>query len=386
MKAVEEAALVADPRPEPLATPGDGPGLRVELHHPARLSLPDRRHWADLSAAAAPGNIFAADWFMAPALRHCGREKSLRLAVVRDARGAWLGALPITQDAQIGRWPVPSFQSWHAANQFIGTPLVRAGAERAFWQALLDHLDRRPGLMLGFYCDTMPLDDAVSLALISLCAEQGRAVHTFQTFTRPARIAGSPAGDPRATRKLGKRLDALERKLAEAHGPVELRLHDKADECEPWLAGFLALERAGWKGRADSALACCPATASLFGDVIREGHRGGTVRLASLTAGDTVVAMTSWFAAGGHGFGFKMAFDETFRSFAPGRLLMRRVAEWADASAIGQFDTCTVADAPHDPLWPDRRAFGSLAVGIGGPLRRALLDRVMMTRARWRRA
>ena len=384
MKPLDEAALMVDPRPEPLAPPAASGTLQVDLLRPAGLSQAERCHWAALSARAAPGNIFAADWFMEPALRHCGREWSLRLAVVREAGGAWLGVLPVTLEASIGRWPVPSWQGWHAANQFIGTPLVRAGAERAFWQALLAHLDRHPGAAIGFFCDTIPLDDPAALALVSLCAEQQRAVHTCQNFTRPARVAGSTAGDPRQLRKLEKRLDGLEHKLAKAHGPVRLMVHARPQDCEPWLAAFLALESAGWKGRAASALACSTDTAALFREVIRLGHRDGTVQLASLSAGGDIVAMTSWLVASGHGYGFKMAFDETFRSFAPGRLLMRRVAALADAAGLQMFDTCTVPDAPHDPLWPDRRAFGSIAVAIGGDTRRALFGQLIRTCERWR--
>lgn len=388
MRPLDETALMVAPRPEAPAQAIASAMLRVDLIRPAGLSLPERRRWADLSACAAPGNVFAADWFMEPALRHCGREWSLRLAVVREPSGAWLGVLPVTLEASIGRWPMPSWQGWHAANQFIGTPLVRAGAERGFWQALLGHFDRHPGAALAFYCDTLPLGDPATLALVSLCAEQQRALHTCHSFTRPARIAGS-AGDQRAAAKLDKRLDGLERKLDEAHGPVRLILHDRPEDCEPWLAAFLALERAGWKGRGSSALACSPATAALFREVIRAGHRSGKLRLASLGAGEQIVAMTSWLVASGHGYGFKMTFDETFRSFAPGRLLMRRVSGLANekgaGSALSVFDTCAVPDAPHDPLWPDRRAFGSMAIAIGGSARQALFSRMIRLCERWRR-
>ncbi|WDA42713.1 GNAT family N-acetyltransferase [Erythrobacter sp. BLCC-B19] len=353
--------------------------LSVALLRPAGLTPADRAHWAALSACAAPGNIFAADWFMAPAIRHCARDWSLRLAVVREASGVWLGVLPLTQEAQIGRWPVPTFHSWKAANQFIGTPLVRAGAERAFWQALLDHLDRHPGLVLGLCCDTLPLDDPAHLALVSLCAEQRRALHTCHSFTRPAQLA-SPAPDPAARRKLDKRLDTLARKLAQAHGPVRLVRHDHPEDCEPWLAAFLALERAGWKGRAASALACQAATASLFRDVIRRSQRAGAARLVSLSAGEKIVAMSSWFVADGHGYGFKMAFDESLRAFAPGRLLMREVAGIAQGEGLRLFDTCAAPDAPGDPLWPDRRAFATQAVAIGGRARQAVFDRLMRAR------
>ena len=177
--------------------------------------------------------------------------------------------------------------------------------------------------------------------------------------------------------KTRAKVDALEARLTEDLGPVRMVLHDSGESCDPWVAAFLALERAGWKGRASSALACDSASSALFREVIRHGHRNGVVRLASLTAGGKIVAMTSWFVAGGHAYGFKMAFDEACRSAAPGRLLMRHVARTLDGEPPVLFDTCAARDAPADPLWPDRRSLGSFAVAIGSPARRRLFDAVM---------
>lgn len=358
--------------------------LRVELWRPAGLPMAERRRWARLSEQAAPGNIFAQDWFMETALRHCGTQWSLRLAVVRQASGAWLGVLPLTLEHSIGRCPTPSLHSWNSANQFIGTPLVRAGAEKTFWRGLLARLDAQPGFALGLNCTGLPVSDPVTLALASLCAEQGRRLHVSESYSRPARMPGSTPVDVKAMRKLDKRLDGLEARMAQALGPLNLVLHDQREDCAPWLAAFLALERAGWKGRAESALACDTATSAMFREAIRHGHRSGTVRLASLTAGERIVAMTSWFVAGSHGYGFKMTFDEAWRTHAPGRLLMRKVARTLDGEVPMLFDTCTVPDAPNDPLWPDRRAFGGFAVGIGGAPRRAVFDAIMRTKAKWR--
>jgi len=358
----------------------------VELRRPANMPLPDRRRWAELTARAQPGNIFAQDWFMEPALRHCGTQGSLRLAIVRQASGAWLGVLPLTLARATAGHPVPTWQGWHAADQFLGTPLVQAGAEKTFWQALLAHLDQRPGLALGFGCGTLPVADPITLALATLCAEQGRKLHVTQCFTRRARLPASRP-DAKALRKLDQRLDTLEARLTGEFGPVAMVLHDRDADCEPWLAAFQALERAGWKGR--SALrpsrggaARGSATAGLLRDVLRLGHRNGTVRLASLIAGEQIVAMTSWFIADGYGYGFKMAYDKAWRAHAPGRLLMRRVARSLDTEAPLLFDTCTDPDAPGDPLWPDRRALGGFAVGIGGPTRRRVFDTLMAVDAR----
>jgi len=361
-----------------------GSPLSVALLRPAGLAAEERARWARLSARAAPGNIFAQDWFMEPALRHCASAASLRLAVVRRDSGEWLGVLPVALEAQVGNCPLPSLQSWHATNQFLGTPLVLPGAQKAFWQALLARLDRRPGVALALVCDTLPLDDPATLALASLCAEQGRAIACVGRFTRPALLSpDTPPRDLRAWRKLDQRLDGLERRLTRELGPVSMVRHDGPEESEAWCAAFLALERAGWKGRARSALASAASTAALFRETIRHGHRIGATRLVSLRAGDRIVAMSSLLIAEGHGYGFKMAHDEAWRHCAPGRLLMRRVRRAFAAEAAALFDTCAPAHVPTDALWPDQRTLGTFAVAIGGGTRRAVLAAALAARARW---
>jgi CelD/BcsL family acetyltransferase involved in cellulose biosynthesis len=355
--------------------------LSVELRRPDELTQQERRRWADLSVRAAPGNIFAADWFMELALRHCGTAWSLRLAIVRGAAGDWVGVLPMALKAGIGGCIAPTWHGWHAATQSIGTPLVVPGAEKAFWQALLDQLDRRPGMALGLSCGVMPDDLPVTLALAGLCAEQGRTLHQLDGFTRPARrTVALPEPNPamiEATRVLDQELDHMEERLAQALGPVSLVLHDCAEDCEPWLAAFFALERAGGKGRPWQALASTLAAPAMFRDIVRHACRRGVARLASLRAGEQIVAMTCWFTAGRHGYGFKTAHDEAWTRFAPERLLMRRVARLVTAEPLVLFDSCAPVGTPCDPFWPDQRGLGSFAVGIGATPRRKLFDALM---------
>lgn len=360
--------------------------LRVEWRRPRDLTQQERRRWTDLSARAAPGNIFAADWFMEPALRHCGTAWSLQLAIVRGVAGEWVGVLPMTLTARIGRRLVPSWHGWHAPNQTIGTPLVLPGAEKAFWQALLAHFDRHPGIALGLSFGAMPDDLPVTLALADLCAEQGRTLHHLDRFTRPARRAAAfPDTNPAmiaATRALDQELDQMEAHLAEALGPVSLVLHDSAEDCEPWLAAFFALERAGGRARAWRALATTPAASALFRDIVRRACRRGLARLASLRAGEQIVAMTCWLSAGRHGYGLRMAHDEAWARFAPERLLMRRIAHTASAEPLVLFDSGAPAGTPCDPLWPDQRGHGAFAIGIGSAPRRKLFDALIRKRQR----
>jgi len=343
--------------------------LHAELRRADRLAMTDFQHWAALTRAAAPGNVFAADWLLAPAMT-CAGER-MQLAVARSAAGDWLGALPLGLGLLAPRTPVPVLRSWHCPIGGIGTPLLRPGAERAFWAALLARLDQSPGFAAGFIIRSLPLDDPATLALAQLCAEQGRLLHRGPDTIRRARIAGRP-GDVRATRVFEKRLTRLEARLTARCGPVRLALHSRAGDCEPWLAAFLALERSAGIAR--------PAPEALR-TVIREGHRRGAVRLVSLSAGETIVAMSGWLVADRRGYGLACAHDTRLAAYAPHRLLMHRVTALAALEGLTRFDIGAGCHPGTDALWPDRRAFADFAVGIGGPARRALFDGAM--RRRW---
>jgi len=347
-----------------------GDRLRAELLRADRLTLPDRRRWAALAGEAGPGNVFAADWLMAPGIEGSGRR--LHLAVASDVTGAWLGALPLGLGMLGPRMPVPVLRSWHCPVGGIGTPLLRPGAERSFWAALLARRDRHPGLAAGLIVRSLPLGDPATLALAQLCAEQSRPLHQRGNVVRRARIAGQP-GDPRAAALIEKRLAQLEARLAARLGTVRLVLHRRTGECEPWLAAFLAIERGAGIARP---------TAERLRTAIREGHRRGAVRLASLSAGETIVAMSAWLVAGRRGYGLACAHDARLAALAPHRLLMRRVTALAALEGLTRFDVGAGCDPGSDALWPEACEFADFAIGLGGRARRAMFDRAVGARSR----
>jgi len=359
----------------------------VRLQRPADLDAADHARWADLSDRAGAANVFAQHWFMDAALRHGGGDRPIRLAIVERAGGEWIGVLPLVQSMRFGRWPVPHWRGWLATNQFLGSPLVRPGAEDRFWTLLLSFLDARAGREIGLQCRQLAWDDPACAALIAHCEREGRGFRLVDRFDRPARVPGSDAGGGGAGAKARSRLRSLERRLARDHGPVAVDRHAGDGDCDRWVEAFLAMERAGWKGRAGSALACHPATESLFRDVMRAGSERGMLGRATLTAAGRPLAMSSWFVTGDRGFGFKMAFDEAFRSYAPGQLLMRHVADHvAGLRSPIHFDTCTSADARGSrSLWGGSQTIVDCVVAIGSPVRRVAFAGLMRARDTYRR-
>lgn len=364
----------------PVPPPPDCVPATTRLARLADLTPHDHARWALLSARADAPNIFAHDWFMQAALAHAPDRDAVHLAIVTHLSGAWLGVIPLIGRTRFGHWPVAHWQGWAGITQFLGTPLVLPAHAALFWDTLLGFLDTQSGRAMMLHLDALDADDRVTGALLAHCDREMRAIRTVGRFDRPALRAGEDQGAPHDG-KARARLRSLSRKLARDHGALTFSILDAAQDPAPWIDAFLALEAAGWKGRTGSALGSDDATAALFRTLITRGHERGSVRLATLHAGDRAVARSCWFEAACWGHGFKMAFDEELRAYAPGQLLMQAVRDHVGARGDLSFDTCVSRGAHHcDRLWRGTRPLVDIVVAIGPPGRRLRFTALMTAR------
>lgn len=342
-----------------------------------RLDALDGDHaarWDRLGAEAETTSVFAQPWFVRQSLEHFGGGQDTVLGFVEDSTGEWLGVLPLGTVSHLGRVPLPHWKGWDHPNQFIGGPLVRHGAAEIFWRVLLPALDRVAPWRFGLRLTNLPLDDAATRALFSLCRQRGRDMMVDRRFARAELVPDQDQGGcHHLPAPFRRRIEGLVRKLEREVGPVEFFTVGAAAQSGPWLEHFLEMENAGWKGSASSSLASTAATTAFFAGVTMAAAQRGELEIAVLRAGGQVIAMSTYFLHGGRGFGFKMAYDQTFRRHAPGLLLMHRLTGRLIEGGVTRFDSCSAPDQePISRLWQDRREFVDCSVAIGGPLRRGV--------------
>lgn len=355
--------------------------LNVRMLRYTDLTAHDCACWAALSAQAGAANVFVQDWFLKAALSHSHDGSDAMLVVVSHGRGRWLGVMPLIAEQRFGRWPARIWRNWSATNQFLGTPLVAAQSAKVFWDRLLAFLDMRTSGEILLHFERFDADDPVSIALFDLCKQEGRACHTIQRLERPAHRAGEDA-KVRGDAKTQGRLRSLSQRLERDHGPVAITMLDAGQPCAAWIDAFLKMEASGWKGRMGSALRSDPATEILFRTVIERGHANGSARLCSLSANGRTVAMSSWFESSTWGHGFKMAFDEEYRAYAPGQLLMRDIRSMIGRQPHMSFDTCVPREANNcHRLWRDSRKIVDGAIAIGSSRQRLHFDALIKARA-----
>lgn len=357
----------------------DHSGRRIEL---GELSATDVERWRELAARAVEPNAFFEPAFVRAAAGHLEDEGASLLVV--EAGGVWIACLPVRRARLAGI--APALRSWCHLYCFLGTPLLDAGSPQAAAHALLQlALDSRGRPLV---LDRLGADGPVTAALHAAARELGLEVVTAHRHER-ALLRRTAEGDRstaisshhrRELNRLGRRLEA---QLDGARSVC-----DEAGDADA-VAGFLELERSGWKGARETALAARPSHAAFFVEVCRAFAAEGRLELLTLRAGDRRVAMKCTLYSGEGGFCFKIAHDAQLRRFSPGVQLERENIRIFDARRSERWqDSCADPDnAMINRLWTDRRQMTTIMLsppGVRATVSRhgAHLVQAVRTRAR----
>jgi CelD/BcsL family acetyltransferase involved in cellulose biosynthesis len=345
-------------------------------------------HWAEGAAIsrwdapaerAAEPNPFFESWYLLPALRRF--DPRGRGEVVRFERGGeLLGLLPLERSWRYQRWPLPHWRAWSHPNGFVAAPLVAAGAERAFWAAVLAWADAHAGPALFLHLPQMPLDGPLAAALKAVSGNQARRIELVHRQERAMLRSERSPGDYLEQAVRGKKRKELRRQHARLAELGNLKVERSAGEgcLATWIDHFLALEASGWKGKAGSALAARDATAGLFREALRGAAERGRLERLSLTLDARPIAMLANFITPPGAFAYKTAFDERFARYSPGVLLQLENLDLLGHAEVDWCDSCAAPDHPMiDGLWTERRPVGRYSVAIGGAARRRAFDRVV---------
>lgn len=331
--------------------------------------------WDALAQHASEPNPFYESWYLLPSLRYLGSAECVEILRF-EHNGRLAGLLPVVRSRRYYRWPVPNLAGWLHANAFLGTPLIERGAEQAFWRALLEWADSSARTAMFLHLRAMPLGGPVHQGLTSALGNRTSAiVHREERALLHSTLSPDEYLEASLSGKKRKEIRRQWNRLAEC-GEVTVERLRSDDRLEDWTGEFLALEAAGWKGSAGSALASQDTTRGLFRDALSGASaRGRLERLALMLDGKPIAMLVTFFTPPG-AFSFKTAFDEDFARFSPGVLLQREYLNALTRPEIVWTDSCAAEDHPMiDHLWRERRALGRLSIAIGGSLRRALFHR-----------
>ena len=327
--------------------------------------------WDELALDASEPNPFAERWYLAAALIAMDSD-GIRIAVVRS--DMLVGIIPLKWQNRYAGLPVKHVQNWLNHNAFLGTPLVRKGAETAFWAALLEKLDQDAGGAMFLHLTSMAAQGSVATALTTLCRKEHRRHALVQHEERALLEKGlSPDAylEAHVRGKKRKELRRQHKRLAE-EGILSFERSEGSEALDMWIDEFLGLEKAGWKGANGSALASAPETAALFRQCLAGAAAAGKLERLTLKLDGRAIAMLANFLSAPGAFSFKTAFDESYARFSPGVLIQIENLALLERRGIDWCDSCAAQDHPMiDSLWAGRRSVGRYSVAIGGTVRRA---------------
>ncbi|MBS1679488.1 MAG: GNAT family N-acetyltransferase [Actinobacteria bacterium] len=322
------------------------------------LTPADLDAWAALADHAVEPNPFFEPEFVTAA---AGSPNAVppRLLILADG-GEWIACLPVGTMRRLAT------TSWRHPYSYAGTPLVAPGHVDDFAATLVAARGGAPDRQFLLLWEAV--DAEITAAVRRAADAVGRAEILFERVSERAALARSAEPDAHLAALKPKRRRELARRrqqLAEAFGEEPV-VRDRAGDPAA-VEEFLHLEAAGWKGREGTAMASA-GDSEFFRAACAGFARAGRLQLLSLEAGGETLAMQSNVSAGDTLFGFKMAYDERFRRFAPGiQLEIDAMRIFLADRSERLLDTC--ADPANEflnRLLPERRGVTIMVIGPGG--------------------
>jgi hypothetical protein len=331
-----------------------------------------------LAERSLEANPFFLPEFLEPAMQALGRG-SLRLATYSDREDMRFFAPVLTGGGPIlgGR----RFSVWTHPYAPLGSPLIDRDAADEVGDALLRHM-RKSGRTL-FTVPHLPLAGATAETLRGAARRRGVwtvAARQMRPVLYPSAANGVADFEHMVSQRRRHELDRQLRRLCEA-GAVSFMSARTASEIETAFNSFTSLEASGWKGRRGTAMVRRHKVHEFARIAVMQLAQSGHATIDVLRVGDKPIAALIRLDLGKLSIPWKIAFDEGFAAFSPGKQLMcDETRRWLSEGTVERVDPVCEEDNPLiAPLWRDREEYGTLLIsssrlGIGARLRAGMAN------------
>jgi hypothetical protein len=269
------------------------------------------------------------------------------------------GFFPVRIDRHRYGVPIPVLVSWTHPYATLGTPLVHRDMVEPVIAAWLEHIAQDPELpdlvLVRFLAEEGP----VAAALASVLARNGCEARSFDRHHRALLAPGENRDgyfERTMSAKRRKELRRQKRRLDEL-GAVTVAEADSSDMSAA-VDDFLALEAAGWKGRAGTAAMHDEDVLDFMRHAVTALKRENKVSIHRLLLDGDAIAAAITLKSGTTAWGWKIAYDESYAPYSPGVLLISALTEaFLAGTAIARVDSCaTATHAMINQLWGERLA------------------------------
>jgi CelD/BcsL family acetyltransferase involved in cellulose biosynthesis len=361
------ASAIASARRAVLADRYAANSLAVEWRDFAELAS-IVREWRELAERALEPNIFYEPAFALAAAPVFGSDAGALLVWSGTSPRQLLGLFPARIEKRRYGFNLPILLGWTHPFAPLGVPLVEREAAEPIIAAWLAHLTADPALpgtvVLPFLTEAGPFAAALEAIL-------RRAQIPGSDFDRHQRALLAPAGERAGylERAIGKHrhkeLRRQWRRLSET-GAVLFTTASEPAAVAAALEDFLALEAAGWKGRAGTAAAQHRELRRFMSAAMPAFAADGKVAVDRILIDGRTIAATIMLRSGRCAWFWKIAYDENFARFSPGVMLSAVLTnELVEDTTLARTDSCATANHPMiDHLWRERLALCNRLIAV----------------------
>jgi len=337
---------MAMPVPAIRPAPAEAPRLSVE-------EIADRTDFLRLEeewdALAAPrGEPFYRHGFLRLWLENFAPRARLHILAARDGSGALAAVLPLIRPDRVAGFPAMLVS---ASNDHSPRFDLIAADEGSAARAFLGHLASDPSWEV-IRLREVPSGGGARM-LLEAAREAGFPIGEAAAAGSPfLRLPGTPGElEGRLPARLRADMARRRKKLAEK-GKLEVQRIAGGLEVPAFLEEGFALEAAGPKGRAGTAIVQDGRARGFYSELARNEAYAGRLALFFLRVGGRAAAFHYGLADGGRYFLLKPAFDERFHECCPGQLLVEDVIHDCLGRGIGELDLLG-PDMPWKREWTD---------------------------------
>jgi CelD/BcsL family acetyltransferase involved in cellulose biosynthesis len=374
-------------------------GLRVELIDGEERLQALVPAWRELAKKAAEKNKLMEPAMALAAWRHLEGGTDIDWLFVWRQGGAegerLIGVFALAARSPALGLPFRVTEIWRHGLGYLGTPLVHRHHVEEAVSAVLDWLKARGGGPRLLRLRQVAAEGPVLAAFRAELAARGWPAMTFDAHARAVLMSDSAGADYLRASLGGKRLKQyrrLEKRLGE-EGALTFEILAETGGIARGAEEFLALEKAGWKGRRGTALAQDDPSRAYFDETMTGLAAEDGVRIPRLSLDGRALAVAILLVGGDAAWLYKIAHDETRARHSPGALLVvaltRRLLEDGEFRLI---DSCAEPDHPMiDHIWRERVALTDLiavlrpgllpAASVFAAVRMARAARVLAKRA-----
>lgn len=344
----------------------------------------------ELACEAVEPNVFYEPWMLFPALDNYANDRRVMFVLiytegsaVRDGIPVLSGFFPLEKRTTYRGIPVRSLVLWRYPHCYLSTPLVRRG---------------NISLTLRMFLAWVRKQHEYELLEMPQVSGHGLFNDRLESVLRTSDLAYNSNGFERAlfcpdtnaedyfaktlTVKSRKEYRRLQKRLSES-GKLSWEELNMDRELGAWIDDFLRLEASGWKGEAGSAMSMTEKDRQFFISIAKEACSRKRLKTLALHLNNRPIAVIFYLLAADGGFAFKMAYNEQYRRYSPGVLLVLELVRRLHISSKTRWlDSCATPE--HflaNRLWSRRKPMRHLHIANGKGIAYCMIRLMPLLRA-----